>query len=270
MDDAFDKAVQAAISRAAASGNLDDIEKAASISKTLAEAEKSGSEAKNARRQLRLQSITSFSSILVPIVSLLALVGTIYIQGQQLRETQQQNSAQLEDTQWRDFLTTLRASKDLFESDVTVAPRLRSFFHSTRYGDQAKDISIYIMGRLTSPAGFEDLYSIAFGDVSPDVFPEVLDVARALYNTRAVVVSECRDLSSQYKLPNEAYLGLCTREISPTDLAKALGTSFPQRGFELRQAEFALNDEMIFMSEKIGSYLRSNYGVNSRDEINTR
>jgi hypothetical protein len=145
----MDEIRRAAFDQAAKTGTLDDLEKAASIAKSLAEAQKSASEASNADRQLRFQRITSFSTFLVPIVSLFALLATIYIQSQQLRETRDQNIDQLdatrhqtEDTQWRDLLTSLRGSADSFDSDVTVAPRLRSFFQSPRCGDQARDISI--------------------------------------------------------------------------------------------------------------------------------
>lgn len=68
MDDTVDKVRRAALEKAVATGSLEDIEKAASVAKALADAEKSASEIQNTRRQLSFQSITAVSSVLVPIV----------------------------------------------------------------------------------------------------------------------------------------------------------------------------------------------------------
>jgi hypothetical protein len=261
MDEALEKVRRAALEEAVATGTLQDIERAASVVKALAEAEKSASETRNARRQLSFQSITSLSAILVPVVSLLALVSTIYIQGQQLSETQQQNRTQLEDTQWRDFLTSLRGSPAVFDSDVTVAPRLRSFFNSVRYGDQARDISIRLMGRLTNAAGFKELYNIAFPVLTPDAFSKVLDVERALTATRNNVESECSNLSSKYDLPDDAAFGLCTMALSVSNLTKHMKSEFPPRALERRQADAGLMDDLTFISQNITSYLKQNYSV---------
>jgi hypothetical protein len=261
MADNLDEIRRAAFDNAAASGTLADIEKAASIAKALAEAEKSASDTRNARRQLRLQVISSLSAILVPVVSLLALVGTIYIQGQQLKETQAQNRTQQEDTQWRDFLNSLSKSPDVFDSDVTVAPRLRSFFHSTRYGDQARDISIRLMGRLTNAAGFRELYDLAFANVTPDGFSQILGIEREITATANDIESECANLTGHYNLPAEADHGLCTLAIPVQDFTKFTGPEFPTRVLKLRQAlqgSYAVEE---FISPKIASYLRENYSV---------
>ena len=269
MDDTVDKVRRAALEKAVATGSLEDIEKAASVAKALADAEKSASEIQNTRRQLSFQSITAVSSVLVPIVSLLALVSTIYIQGRQLNETQLQNRVQLEDTQWRDLLTSLRGSPDVFDADVTVAPRLRSFFNSARYGDQARDISLRLMGRLTNTAGFKELYNIAFPVLTPEALPKVLDVARALVATRAKVMSECNNLSARYQdeLPSDAVYGFCTFGLPVTEFTKNFKSNFPTQALELRQAVKDLQDNVNFItSYHISPYLKSHYSLDNSEK----
>lgn len=270
MDSELDAVRKAALERAAKSSSWEDIEKAATVAKALAEAEKNASDTRNAHQQLRLQSISSLATFLIPIVSLLALFGTIYFQDRQLKETRQQNSYQQEttrdqneDSQWRDLLTTLRGSPDTFDSDVTVALRLRSFFASVRYGDQARDISIRLMGRLTSVDGFKDLFGIVFAEINLDSFERILDVGRSLNATRINIEAECSNLSAQYKLPNADY-GLCTLGIPVSEMNKVINAPFPQRGIQLRQALNGVYAEMLFISQSIAPYLRANYAVGAQ------
>jgi uncharacterized protein YjbI with pentapeptide repeats len=268
MEDRLDEIRRAALDHAAKSGSLEDIEKAASVAKSLAEAQKSATDAHNAYRQLRLQWITSLASFLVPIVSLLALFATIYVQSQQLSETRQQNNAQLdatrqqnEDTQWRDLLTSLRGSAESFDSDVTVSSRLRSFFHSARYGDQARDISVRLMGRLTNSAGFKDLYDIVFAEITPDVFANIVNVGRSLNSTRLNIEAECSNLSFQYKLSSN--YGLCTVTVSVSELTKTINSAFPERAFQLRQALTGVYAEMVIVSKNMEPYLKTNFPINA-------
>jgi hypothetical protein len=204
MDPALEQLRQAAIGRAATSGTLEDMDKAASISKAIAEAEQALDALASARRQARLQWTSAIATFLIPVVSLLALFGTIFFQMQQLRETRQENSAQLdatrqenEDKEWRDLLASMRGPSETFDSDVTIAPRLSSFFASPRYGGEAKDISIHLMGRLTNASGFKDLYHVVFADLSANSFHELLDVDRSLNETRINIETECGNLSLQ-------------------------------------------------------------------------
>lgn len=265
MEDALAQVRAAAQARATKATSWADIEAAANVTKQLAEAEKATSDTSNARRQLRLQGISALSALLIPLVSLIALCGTVFFQMQQLKETRLQTSHDLEkardlaeDTQWRDLLTTLRGAPNAFDSDVTVAPRLRSFFTSPRYGEQAKEISIRLMGRLTSVGGFKDLFRIAFPQIDAQTFPGVLEVGRSLNATRLNIETECASLSVNYKLPDNATDGLCTLAIPLEDLIRGAKGPFPPRVRDLRQAIDGVYTEIALVSQAIATYLRAN------------
>jgi hypothetical protein len=268
MDPALERLRQTALDRAAASGTLEDMDKAASISKSIAEAEQALDSLASARRQARQQWISAIATVLIPVVSLLALFVAFYFHLQQLRETRQQNNAQLdatrrenEDREWRDLLSSMRGPTETFDSDVTIAPRLSSFFASPRYGGQAKDISIHLMGRLTNATGFKDLYRVVFADLNADSFNKLLDVDRSLGETRNNIETECSNLSHQYKLPDVENYGICTLNTSVNELNKTLGAPLPQRAIQLRQALSAVYANMYLVSGPIVSYLQRNNAV---------
>ena len=106
--------------------SVEDLGKIAAAMKAVAETKQTEANARNKARETRLELFKSLAALLVPVVSLLALFGTIISQNKQLEASRQQ----LEDTEWRDLLTSLKGQSDSVYSDPTVAPRLRSFFAS--------------------------------------------------------------------------------------------------------------------------------------------
>ncbi len=85
--------------------SVEDLGKIAAAMKAVAETKQTEANARNKARETRLELFKSLAAFLVPVVSLLALFGTIISQNKQLEASRQQ----LEDTEWRDLLTPTRS-----------------------------------------------------------------------------------------------------------------------------------------------------------------
>src|SRR5262245_55092733 len=105
--------------------DISDLVAAASLAKTIAHANKAQVEAGNHVGELRLDRLKSWSSLLVPVVSLLTLVGTIVFQAFQLQQQTRAAYRQNEDAEWRDLIGPLRGSSTNYASDITVPSRLQ-------------------------------------------------------------------------------------------------------------------------------------------------
>jgi hypothetical protein len=168
------------LSEATKAASLQDMSTIATALKTTAEARAALSSELTGKRAYLLELIKSFSAFLVPIVSLIALAATVIVQTKQIEATRQQ----VEDSEWRDLLGSLKGSSDSIYTDLTIAPRLTSFAASATYGAQAKAISIRLMGRLSNPDGFQDLFSYVFPAITSKDIPALLDVARSLTKSK--------------------------------------------------------------------------------------
>ena len=177
--------------------SVEDLGKIAAAMKAVAETKQTEANARNKARETRLELFKSLAAFLVPVVSLLALFGTIISQNKQLEASRQQ----LEDTEWRDLLTSLKGQSDSVYSDPTVAPRLRSFFASPVYGEQAKSIAGRLMGHISNPDGFRDLYSAVFGDVTQQSVESIIDISRVLFATRQAQQGQCNDFLVGANIP---------------------------------------------------------------------
>jgi hypothetical protein len=267
MTDDLDILVKPALTKATSSGELEDLNKAAEIAKAIAETSKAKADIANAGAQMRLEGLKSLATFLVPIVSFLTITFTVYIQFLQLKEAQRQNEA----TQWRDFLTSAKTSANSIQSDPTFSPRLRSFFDSPAYRNQAISISKRMMGGLANFAGFKDLFGVTFTEVDPTTLVDVLDVGRSLYVNLNTTYSDCATFTENLedgikeKIPTvEAAAGICSTLISEKNL-RGLGLSSQelQKLSELRQNVSAFELENSFLSEKIAEFLRAYYAVGS-------
>jgi hypothetical protein len=267
----IDKLLDTALQTANASGTLDDLNKAADIAKAAAEAGKARADTANSSAQIRLESWKSFATFLVPVVSFLTIAFTVYMQYLQLQETQRQNEA----TQWREFLTSVskKRSPNTAQSDPTFAPRLRSFFSSPTYKDQAISISKRMMGGIASDAGFKDLFGVTFVTIGATTLPDVVEIGQLLYSNLSSLYAECAafvddlDDAIRRKLP-ETYAslsaGICAPTI-PERAIKDLGLNLQQsqKLSQLRRDLAAFESEVRFLSEKLGDLLRANYFVGS-------
>ncbi|MGE5147365.1 MAG: hypothetical protein ACM3N5_11485 [Candidatus Eiseniibacteriota bacterium] len=262
-DEEVASVVRRSLARLSEAASLDDLEKAVGIAKSAADARKSNTDAQYQAKQLRLESVKSWSAMLVPIVSLLALFATIYVQSIQLQATRQQN----EDTQWRDFLNSLKGSSEAFNSDLTAAPRLRSFFESERYGDQAHDIAGQLLGHLSNFIGFKDIYGSIYGSIKSDNVQAIIKLARVVHNTKIAVQVACESAPESVSLL-PAYRdigGVCAPNLNEKQASEIIKSSQGRQHIaRLREAYAAQIEQLRFLTQQISSYLRENYATGAQ------
>ena len=242
-----------------------DLAKGASIADlgTIATAMKSVAEAKNAEltarnkdRELKLERFKSLTALMVPLVAFLALFGTTYAQYKQIEAGRQQ----LEDTEWRDLLSSLKGGSDSVYSDLTVAPRLRSFFESASYQTQAKSIAGRMMGRISNPEGFADLFASVFGEVDRQNVGSILDIFRTLVTSLKTLNSQCDAIYIGASVPFVLKLTDCGSHVDENQ-ASGLMKQFnvaPQIT-ALRRSKDRLQVELGTINYKVGAFLQANY-----------
>ena len=252
------------IDRAADAASVQEISDVAAALKTVADARSAATPAiVAARRAYTLELIKALSALFVPIVSLLALAGTILVQTQQIAASRQQT----ENSEWRELLTSIKGEPGSFTvSDVTVAPRLMSFASSPMYGRQAKAIAIRIMGRLRNIEGFQDLLSYVFAEVTAENFADVISVSRALVSTRRHLDEQCDFIVKDYQEndPNRV-LRTCTFSLTDKQFADLNILNKPVRDeiAKIRPIHVSLLWESFYLTQKVIPYLRSVYGKSS-------
>jgi hypothetical protein len=108
MSKKIDELVEAALQHINPTSSLDDIGKALEIAKTATENAKTNQELRTSVEQMRGERLKTWASILVPIVSILALLATVLTQMYQQHSQLLAGRQQAEDTQWRELLATLQ------------------------------------------------------------------------------------------------------------------------------------------------------------------
>jgi hypothetical protein len=238
--------------------SVDELSKITDAIKAVSETKYTELNAGNKARETRLELIKSMAALLVPLVSLLALCGTIIIQNEQIGASRQQQ----EDTEWRDLLTSLKGTSDSVYSDPTVAPRLRSFFGSRTYGDQAKAIAGRLMGHISNPDGFTDLFAAVFGEVDAANVGSVLDIGRELTTSRQALTLQCNDLLKNADIPYDPALGECGTDAEESLVSQAIQKfKVPAQFGSLHQSSRQLARESWILESKILPFLRANYHV---------
>lgn len=243
--------------------SLDDLKKIADLSKAVADARKANTDARNQSaqiklqtRQLRLERLKSWSTFLVPVVSIVTLLATIIIQSLQLSATRQQN----EDTQWRELLSSLNVANKDYAADVTVAPRLLSFLNSERYREQARRISIRLLGQITNEAGFKFLFHTLMA--SEKDLESIISIARTLTGTKFSIESECQEITAKYDYTK--FLGLCDLSLTEKQLREMVRSAEDStRLYALRRAFNGLSAELSFISLELSQLLKAQYGVST-------
>jgi len=238
---------------------IDDMSKIAGGLKTIAEARSALSTELTGRRAYLLELIKSLSAFFVPLVSLLALGATVIVQTKQIEATQQQ----VENSEWRDLLSSLKGPSDSVYTDVTVAPRLKSFASSSRYGEQARQISIRLMGRLSNPDGFEDLISYVFPVVNNNNIYLILDVSCTLNKSKSTVEGKCGPIVANSNEKDEGYiLTYCAEGLDNKEfLALTLNSEVARRVAPFRQSLHDLGRESIYLSQALTPFLRTEYEI---------
>jgi uncharacterized protein YjbI with pentapeptide repeats len=257
----LDELERAALVEAAKAKTLEDISTAASTLKTLAEARTALGVVLTGKRAYALEVIKSLSAFLVPLVSLLALTATVIIQQKQIEASRQQ----IENSEWRDLLGSMKGSSDAVYTDLTIAPRLTSFASSTTYGDQAKAIAARFMGHLSNPDGFRELFSYVFPNITSDNISAVLDVARALGRSRIAVENACISTAANEATPKYVdiltWCGITLDDKAMSDLMKQ--TASAREIADNRRKMLNITSEARFLTNELSSFLHGPVGHSS-------
>jgi hypothetical protein len=224
MSEELENLTKAAFSKLSEKANLDDLEKAASIAKYAAEAQKAEIEAQNARGTIWGGIGKHLSNIVVPIASLVAVVTTFWIQSNQVSISRQQ----IQDTEWREFLGSINKSPNYAISEITFVPRLKSFLHSNVYKEQVVDVAKRLLGQLTDRAGFDDLINVVFPPERDVSLSDMKDVLNSLQRTDIAIQITCNPTDEAFhalKIPGPSLTwGLCDATFTDHQVLEFLET----------------------------------------------
>ncbi|MFM0552156.1 pentapeptide repeat-containing protein [Paraburkholderia sediminicola] len=193
-----------AVDKALATGEIADIEKAVSISKTVTERDKTARDYQNQRVVLRFEWYKTFASTIVPLLTLLTLGFTVWIQIKQLNETSLANA----DTGWRDtaekVLSQLRPAgtsgrnSGKVDGQLTIQ-LLRPYFSDPRHGTEAMDIGMLVVTRTGDMDASDNFYAL------PDIKVTESNVGVFLFRAREVQsqLAALDDESQRQNIPED-------------------------------------------------------------------
>jgi hypothetical protein len=270
MADKIEELVEAALKQVTPNSSLEDIGKALDIAKTAAENAKTNREIKTLPAQMHIESLKTWASILVPIVSILALLATVLIQIYQQHVQFQANRQQSEDTQWRGLLATVKGGTSSAISDISLVPQLKTFFNSPVYGTQAREVSKRLMGNLANDAAFRDLYAAVFPDVQDTKLEDLIDISRMVARTSNELILKCAALSEGLGLSRDPLhipvpadptdpsgWGICSLLVKEPDAIKILkGINDGPETLYTRHQVMDIAGILFFMSREIISDLK--------------
>jgi len=161
------------------------LEKASAI---VAEAEKIESEIAASIRAARSESLRFWIPILAPVISALALIGTLLFQIQQHNENlksqraadeKNANAQRLanEDAQWREVLTLAQGTEG--PAGAYALTLMQSFFDSDRYKKQAREVTVVLLAQTAEPNVFSDNFAALLERTDWDSFRYLKNISRA-------------------------------------------------------------------------------------------
>ena len=213
-----------------------DYKTVAEALKALADYEKASTDAANQAKLVRYEFIKSFSTGIVPFLTLLTLAITIYFQWSQAKITSRAN----EDAQWRTVVETM--TKDPRPTtNALVLTGLIPFYDSDRYRDQAFEIVFLLTRQLAHATFFETLFNTAFRSASWENAKDVMRLSKMLNSSFADADKHFEALGGADALAERA--NMKSRK-PPDDLDKA-----DHQRNEIVQ-------EMTFLGNQVGHLLR--------------
>lgn len=168
--------------------DIQALEKASAILRSVAEAERIESDITNSTRDARSESLRFWIPILAPVISALALIGTLLFQIQQHKESLKsqraadEKNAQAqrlanEDTQWREVLTLAKNTEG--PEGAYALTLLQSFFDSDRYKTQAREVTVVLLAGILEPNVFSDNFGALLERTNWDNFNHLKNISRA-------------------------------------------------------------------------------------------
>jgi hypothetical protein len=262
MNDFLENVERAAAAKFGNPTTTEEVQAAATVAKTISEANKAKVDAQNQLRQLQLERLKSWSVLLVPIVSLLTLLGTVIVQAVQLRQQFISSHTQSEDAEWRELLSSVRGPPKNYAADITVSSRLQAFMNSDRYREQARRLAVRVMGNLTNVSAFAELLDATAQIQGEDELKILLGIAKALTVTKLSLESDCITEAASIGMEAKVPFGVCTFFMSPSDAAElARKTGDSKEALARRQSLLAVMAEIETVTGRIAPILRTRYPV---------
>jgi hypothetical protein len=187
---------QQAVQSALKSGRIEDLEKAANITKQAIDAQKAVTDNKNQPKLVRYEGFKTWAALIVPLLSIGTLLVTIYIQAGLLKATTEAN----EDTQWRETVKNVLSQLDKKPSSVAdpalAMSLLEPYSSDSRFGRDATLLAVQLLSRVPSSDRFKEYFlSHHVGETQSDI-SFLTTVNRELFNDFA-------DLDHRLKQPLE-------------------------------------------------------------------
>lgn len=266
----LDKLEKDILGRITSSSTPAELEALSAALKSVVEARRSTDD-RATHQNYRLEHLKSLAALLVPLASLLALPVSIVVGGLQIRSTQDQARetikasqdqaiAQSEDTQWRDFVKSVSRPPEQIFADATIAPRLKEFEASRRYGLTAREIAITLMGRAVNKESFYQLFNYVFPRADDDNLDQAMELSRDIYSTKHSLEEECAAMYSTVKVYGCAEGDNDAQVDSILHGAKDVQQSTIQRFTTLRQALLDLGYESSYLSAAFAQAIRDRLG----------
>jgi hypothetical protein len=185
--DALHELQKLAVQTALQSGRIEDLEKAANITKQVADVNKASSDTVNQPKLLRYEEFKAWATLIVPFLSIATLAVTIFIQSAQLNATREAN----EDTQWREtvknVLSQLNKPSSVVADPALAMSLLEPYAANNRYQKDAIFLSVELLSRVPSSDRFVDYFqSHQLGEKQSDI-PFLTMLGRELYSNLAEV-----------------------------------------------------------------------------------
>lgn len=186
----------------------DPTEQALNSRKTRAEIEKITQETNKVRidaalapRLMRLQFRTAFYSTLVPLASILAVLGAVYTSNQtnrQLHESEiqklQQEADLKEQERWLKFEERFNsgAKADDLYKQPTFALEFTSYARSKSFRKNILFLSKWLLGNLTTNDAFTELWPFLYEPLTSDQLPTVVAIEKTHLDAVFAALDECK------------------------------------------------------------------------------
>lgn len=195
------------------SGDIPTLEKASSVWRSIAEAEKFEAEIAVVARSVNAESLRFWIPILAPLITALALIGTLVFQIQQFNqsyklqkeaneENQRREDRLNEDTQWREALTLANTKPNDGLGKVFSLTLIKSFFDSEKYKKPAREIAAIQLGSIANPSIFSDNFAVLLERTDWSNFKDLTQISRvqaAVYNRYAYEADKLENQQNQFK-----------------------------------------------------------------------
>lgn len=160
--------------------DLPKLEKATAIWHSAAEAEKLELESSNLRRTTRSESARFWIPVVATIISSTALVGTLIFQIGQFKENTRLQTEAAEESQYRQALTSIQNPEGIH--GAVAIPLLATFFDSSRYGKQSREVALNITKGIVDYDSFRSLFEPIARKTEWSNYQDVVRVEAILYD----------------------------------------------------------------------------------------